>query len=243
MTDDDFEWLEPWVPVADQDREGMERELTHELAAGHVLFGRKACAIGRRNDQDDVLFVVDGPRQFAVVHLNVRPRDAVRSWLDALNASPLVEIAYPAPIPVRTAADIAPVTPSCVGSQGYLTAAPYGIDVRFSWTRAGGDGFGRKFIDVQGAWNYTHEDLNPAFVKLGTNHTGVYWIDHGTAVVGMLVGAKNNYGVTGISNAASFGTSSAAVSVAAGVNAAVPHLAAGDVILIEIQYHGPAERV
>ena len=69
MTDDNFEWLEPWVPVADQDREGMERELTHELAAGHVLFGRKARAIGRRNDQDDVLFVVDGPRQFAVVHL------------------------------------------------------------------------------------------------------------------------------------------------------------------------------
>jgi hypothetical protein len=158
--------------------------------------------------------------------------------LEALNASPLVEIAYPAPVPVYPAADIAPVTPSYVANQGYLNAAPYGIDARFAWTRPGGDGFLRKFIDVECAWQYTHEDLNAPFVTLGTNLTDQGWKDHGTAVVGEVVGAKNAYGVTGISNAASFGTSSAKVNVAAGVNAAVPQLANGDVILIEVEYGG-----
>jgi hypothetical protein len=66
---DDIEWLEPWIGVEDRARESTERELTRELAAGHVLFGRKARAVGRRQDQDDVLFALDGPRQFAVVHL------------------------------------------------------------------------------------------------------------------------------------------------------------------------------
>ena len=64
-----LEWLEPWTPVPDRDREEMERELTRELRPGHVLFGRNARAIGQREDQDDVVFVVDGPKQFAVVHL------------------------------------------------------------------------------------------------------------------------------------------------------------------------------
>jgi serine protease len=158
--------------------------------------------------------------------------------IEALNASPLVEIAYPVPVPVHAAADIAPITPSYVANQGYLNAAPYGIDARFSWTRPGGDGFLRKFMDVEAAWQYTHEDLNLPFVILGTNSTEQHWKDHGTAVVGVVVGAKNGYGVTGISNAATFGTSSATKGVAVGVNAAVPRVANGDVILIEVEYGG-----
>jgi hypothetical protein len=49
---------------------GVESELARELAPGHVLAGRRAVAVGRRADNDDVLFhLPDGPALLAVVHL------------------------------------------------------------------------------------------------------------------------------------------------------------------------------
>jgi hypothetical protein len=66
----DVAWLEPWSPVGDaQHAAKLERELAKEVARGHVLFGRPAKAVAVRGDQDDVLFVVANPDQFAVVHL------------------------------------------------------------------------------------------------------------------------------------------------------------------------------
>jgi len=57
-----IEWLEPKA------REAMQSELYSELSASHPLFGLSAVAIGRRYDQDDVLFeLADG--RVAEVHL------------------------------------------------------------------------------------------------------------------------------------------------------------------------------
>jgi len=51
----------------------MEAELRREMSKGHVLFGRSVAAIGRRVDNDDVLFYLgDVPPRFAVVHLTYR---------------------------------------------------------------------------------------------------------------------------------------------------------------------------
>jgi hypothetical protein len=62
----ELEWLEPWRPTAP----GLEAELARELSRGHVLAGRRAVAVGRRVDNDDVLFhLPDGPALLAVVHL------------------------------------------------------------------------------------------------------------------------------------------------------------------------------
>ena len=68
---DGVTWLEPWALVEENDRRPLEHELRRELAANvrHVLFGRPTRAIGRRSDRDDVLYLVENPRQFAVVHL------------------------------------------------------------------------------------------------------------------------------------------------------------------------------
>jgi hypothetical protein len=66
---DEVTWLEPWARLEEQDQDVLERELRRELIAGHVLFGRDARAIARRDDQDDVLFLVEAPPQLAVVHL------------------------------------------------------------------------------------------------------------------------------------------------------------------------------
>ncbi len=61
-------WLEPWhsVPATSE----LEEELAREVGPMHVLAGRRAVAVGRRQDNDDVLFFLpDGPEPLAVVHL------------------------------------------------------------------------------------------------------------------------------------------------------------------------------
>jgi hypothetical protein len=52
-----------------------------------------------------------------------------------------------------------PQTPDFTGQQGYLDAAPGGIDARYAWTVPGGTGVGVQIIDMEGAWQFTHEDL------------------------------------------------------------------------------------
>ena|SRR5713101_4632331 len=60
-------WLEPWHAVAG----GVEEfELAKEVSTAHPLFGVKAIAVARRNDNDDVLFFLPGQeRDLAIVHL------------------------------------------------------------------------------------------------------------------------------------------------------------------------------
>lgn len=62
-------WLAPWMPIKRLEaREAMQSELHSELCASHPLFALSLVAIGRRYDQDDVLFeLADG--RVAEVHL------------------------------------------------------------------------------------------------------------------------------------------------------------------------------
>ena len=48
------------------------------------------------------------------------------------------------------------VTPDFTANQGYLDAAPGGIDARYAWTLGGGGGAGVNIIDCEWAWNMTH---------------------------------------------------------------------------------------
>ncbi len=71
MEIDEIEWLEPWSAVVDDGmRAQLESELAREVGPGHLLFQRKARALARRYDQDDVLYAVAGPSQLAAVHLS-----------------------------------------------------------------------------------------------------------------------------------------------------------------------------
>lgn len=45
------------------------------------------------------------------------------------------------------------------GNQGYLNAAPQGIDAPYGWQWQGGDGAGVTIIDIEQGWNFDHEDL------------------------------------------------------------------------------------
>ena len=99
----------------------------------------------------------------------------------------------------------APITQNLTNNQGYLNAAPQGVDARYAWTLPGGRGQGVRIIDIEGGWNFNHEDLrrNVGGLLGGTNNTGdPRWLEHGTAVFGEMTGDRNSFGVTGISPSA-----------------------------------------
>jgi Subtilase family/Repeat of unknown function (DUF5648) len=176
--------------------------------------------------------------------------DRIASRLQGLDT---VEAAYIKPAaepPLRlndmlpSAEDAPPITPDFTSRQGYLDAAPGGIDARYAWTIAGGRGAGVRIIDIEGAWRFTHEDLlqNQGGVVGGTQSGDIGWRNHGTAVVGEFGGDGNGIGITGICPDASVraisifgiaGGSSGAIRQAADL------LGPGDIILIELHRPGP----
>ncbi len=148
-----------------------------------------------------------------------------------------------APLAHNTVAPDAPaVTPDFRTRQGYLDAAPAGIDAAWAHTRPGGLGTGVRVIDVEGAWRFTHEDLrqNQGGVIGGTSSAELGWRNHGTAVAGEISGDLNAYGVTGIAPEAHIRAISIfGVGSAAAIRSAADALDPGDVLLIELHRPGP----
>lgn len=136
-----------------------------------------------------------------------------------------------------------PATPDFTARQGYLDAAPGGVEARWAWTQAGGRGAGIRIIDIEGAWRFDHEDLmtNQGGLVGGTMSSDIGWRNHGTAVLGEYSGDLNAVGVSGISSDAI----ASAISIFGGtgsagaINAAAARLGPGDVILIELHRPGP----
>jgi hypothetical protein len=163
----------------------------------------------------------------------------------ALSTLPYVEQAYvEAPV---TDPLVNPADDTYSPTQGYLDPAPDGIDARYAWTLTGGDGAGIAFIDLEQGWVPTHEDLTARAPTLifGTNRDGVggYQGDHGTAVLGQVMGVDNALGVVGIApNIASVrmvshfdGVTGTALHVADALLAAIDVLTFGDLVLLEVQ--------
>ena len=181
--------------------------------------------------------------------VSLEPGTKGEELVDELNASPSVEIAYLAPIPVDAQADTPPTTPNFQGNQGYLNPAPQGIDAQFAWTFPGGRGNGIRVIDIEQGWNTAHEDLPQPFYSNGTLGSDT---NHGTAVLGEMVSHNTGYGVTGIASGGTYGVVSVIrninifgfnvsyYSVAEAINVAASRLSRGDVILIEQHGKGPS---
>jgi hypothetical protein len=190
------------------------------------------------------------------------PREAMDAAVAALHASPLVEwVQYemltPPPPFVGGCADFAPATPSYVSLQGYRGPNP-GLDMDALWARGNARGAGIRVADCEYWFNPDHEDLCGVVPEPGqTPRQEIItwgWHEHGTAVLGELVGADNGYGVLGLVPDASAyffpewtveGGSRRATAIAQAVAA----VAAGDVVLLEMQTalssgstaYGPAE--
>ncbi|MDX1589731.1 MAG: S8 family peptidase [Oleiphilaceae bacterium] len=182
------------------------------------------------------------------IDLRDRP-DEAQQRLERLQQLPVVELAYRElsvsdPMPVDDSDD------PFADQQDYLDPAPEGIDARWAWTQPNGTGAGTGVVDLEQGWFLSHEDLvghGPSLIY-GDNRDGVgtYVGNHGTAVLGQIVGEDNTLGIVGIApELASVrvtshfdGATNTALNVADALVAALPTTAVGDVILLEVQRGG-----
>jgi N-acetylmuramoyl-L-alanine amidase len=140
----------------------------------------------------------------------------------------------PTPPPVITSTDDPRST-----NQGYLGAAPAGIDARRAWRIPGGDGRGITFIDIEQGWTLNHEDLSGAGIRLLSGRNQAYF-GHGTSVLGEIMSQDNTRGCIGITpivtgRMVSQWRSASNYSTADAVVAAILATRSGDVILLEAQ--------
>lgn len=173
------------------------------------------------------------------------PAAESEALLNGLKQAGSVATAYRSPLPVRPPVDIAPPTPDGDPDQLYLDPAPTGIDARAAWTRPGGRGDGILLVDIEYDWRDTHEDLESVLgTQMCFTPDSPGEIEHGTAVIGMIAGGDNAYGITGIANQVDIGLvthypNGMNYSVARAIECAAGLMSAGDVLLIEAQSVGP----
>jgi hypothetical protein len=174
----------------------------------------------------------------------VDPRDwkdpgKSQQFLQSLKALSEVEVAY-RELTVRPWS-VDPDDP-LVKDQGYLDAAPKGIGA--AEVRGSFNGTGIGFVDLEAGWNLKHVDLPQAKSPQPMIHLNdKTQADHGTAVLGVVLGLKNAAGITGIAPGADFrGVASYVVSltndelgVADAIQKATEVLNEGDVLLLEVE--------
>jgi Subtilase family len=148
-------------------------------------FERRAAAVGA------------DPRLTSYFTIEIPAGATGAAVVETIAAWPHVETAYleggPVPPPVNPSDD--PLS----ASQGYLAAAPAGIDAIFAWTQTDGSGVG--LVDLEQGWTLDHEDLPPNIGVLGSGEAVDPWPVHGTAVLGIVAAADNDKGVVGIAPA------------------------------------------
>ncbi|HEY0371578.1 MAG TPA: S8 family peptidase [Thermoanaerobaculia bacterium] len=180
----------------------------------------------------DLYYAADVPKGTTQAQVNL--------LLDTLNTFPSIEIAY-ATAPPQLAVDISPPTPNYQPNQGYLNAAPNGINALYAWNIPGGRGSGTKIVDIEGDWRTTHEDLPAMFYTGGTRSGIMDQRNHGSAVMGVMVAGNNGYGITGIAHQAQIGyrASGNSRAIATAVTNASMAVGISGLVLIEMHWPGP----
>ncbi len=169
----------------------------------------------------------------------------IETLVQELNELPEVDVAYremAVSDPVVNAAD-----DPFNGTQNYLDAAPTGINARWAWTQPNGEGAGVGVVDLEQGWFPGHEDLTAKTPTLifNDNRDGIggYKGNHGTAVLGEIIGVDNTVGVVGIAPGVTSvqmvshfeAATNTALHVADAIVAAIAAMPAGDVLLLEVQ--------
>lgn len=236
--------------ISGVDVSGLVRFLKSEEVVLQPLFGLNEDRLEHAVASLAAAGIADVP-ELSVYYRVAGPDERLDALAKALMEQDLVEAAYvkpPAELPqindmVPSAIQAPPATPDFTASQIYLNPAPAGIDAHHAWALPGGSGAGARIIDIEGAWRFTHEDLlqNQGGVVGGTQSTDLGWRNHGTAVVGVFGGDRNNIGITGIcpdANVRAISTFGGPGSAGA-IRQAADMLNAGDIILIELHRAGP----
>jgi hypothetical protein len=155
----------------------------------------------------------------------------------------MVETAYldpPAEDPVVTNVDprLAGLDPR-MAQQGYLRAAPDGIDAEFAWGHPGGDGSGQHFIDLEQGWTRDHEDLVARGAQVLFGVETPQSRPHGTSVLGVVCAVANQVGCRGIAHSVAsahvVSHSGNENNVANAILAAINNLESGGILLLEVQ--------
>jgi hypothetical protein len=112
---------------------------------------------------------------------------------------------------------------------------PRGVDAVWAWHVPGGTAPGVRIADVESAWDLNHEDLRGARISI-VSVSGTFDIEHGTSVAGIVVGADDGVGVTGIAPAAELllVTDFGGVAVANAILTAIQAVGVDGIVLLEI---------
>ncbi|HDR8053484.1 TPA: S8 family serine peptidase [Bacillus cereus] len=167
--------------------------------------------------------------------------------VDKLKASSLIEDAYMKKqekiMPPEVQSSSVALNPSNnprFKKQGYLEAAPYGINAPFAWGIQGGNGNGITFVDMEYGWLLNHEDLLHQKIELMSGRNIDQHVGHGTSVLGIVSSEDNEVGNIGIAPKAKAKVISqirdnGQYNTADAILSAVNQLEAGDVLLLEAQ--------
>ena len=192
--------------------------------------------VARARDRDATYTPPDFLTYFAVPVPEGGNAQRLREVLASL---PAVSIAYVESPPGDPPGGIGPNDPLSP-KQGYLDAAPVGIDARYAWTRPGGDGSGQALVDLERGWTLAHEDLAAHSIDVFSGVNKEYFY-HGTAILGIMAAVENFVGVKGIVpkinsvRCVSEWRADGTFSTAEPILDALLVLKAGDVLLLEAQ--------
>ncbi|MEW5206704.1 putative mucin/carbohydrate-binding domain-containing protein [Bacillus cereus] len=167
--------------------------------------------------------------------------------LKKFETSPLVEEAYIQEKQILTPPEIQlpnlsvnPYDDPRFKNQGYLEAAPKGINASHAWSIKGGDGKNTTFVDMEYGWLLNHEDLVNKNIKLMSGQNISQHRAHGTSVLGIVSSEDNQIGNIGIVPKANVKVISqirdnGIYNTADAILSAVHNLQAGDILLLEAQ--------
>lgn len=119
----------------------------------------------------------------------------------ALEAMPDVELVYEQPpIALPCIDPLQPAANPLVAGASYVASAPDGVGGGLGFVTPGGSGDGVTFADMEGGWLLSHEDLAAAGVAMVSGVMDANAMDHGTAVLDVVVGQDNALGLLGLAS-------------------------------------------
>lgn len=164
-----------------------------------------------------------------LVHVTIPLASDAAEIIDAFNRLEVVELATPVAHPAP------PPQVDYTPQQGYLFAAPSGVNAQQVWTSYGVSGQGVKVSNIE--WNFDpHVDL-PSITVLNSNNPSGGFAYHGTRTFGVMASLANGSGTTGIAPGATyhFATHLSPETYCSAIGDSIAALSAGDVIVLEAQ--------
>ncbi len=210
-------------------------------------FGMRQSQIRKRSTAAPASLGIPVSAEFAhsgFVRIRPRTTKEAEALAKRLNQSKAVwkAVVAPDPVPAGAPTGNSKRSRNFEPCQGYLHSVPDGIGAMEAWRKFGARGKGVRICDIEGNWNFDHEDLPTPLLIGGTLVAMLSWKNHGTAVLGEMVSKPGRSGTVGISHGARAYVHSAVISgvfnAAAAIANATRRLRAGDVILIEL--HAPS---